>query len=78
MHQRGRPVGRVLLGANVVLLICALTAVLTVPSATTAMRRGDVAGETIEARQQVTFADSAATTLRRKAAMNQVPIVFRR
>ncbi|HLJ66743.1 MAG TPA: HDIG domain-containing protein [Chloroflexota bacterium] len=63
--------------ANAVALLAALVLLFTVPGNHSAMRVGDVAGETIVAQRHATYTDLAATAARRRRVMDAVPLVYR-
>jgi putative nucleotidyltransferase with HDIG domain len=63
--------------ANGFVLVVLLSLVFTVRSGPTAMRLGEVAGETVVAQRQATYVDHAATAAKMKRAMDSVPAVYR-
>ncbi|MGH2442607.1 MAG: hypothetical protein ACRDFX_05545, partial [Chloroflexota bacterium] len=68
--------GRRFFAFNAALLVLALAALFSIRAASTAMRVGDVAGETIVAQHQVTYPDQLATDAKKRQAMASTPIVY--
>jgi putative nucleotidyltransferase with HDIG domain len=62
--------------ANGVVLVVVLVALFTVQTGSTPTRVGEVAGETVVAQRQVTYADRLATQLKRARVADGVPLAF--
>lgn len=66
-----------LFGANAVLLVGVLVFLFSLQTSSSVMRSGQVAGETVIAQRQVTYADHVATAARIQQSVAQVPYVYR-